>query len=345
MPTVEELKEVVFSMNPNSAAGPDGMNGYFFQKCWHIIKKDLFGVIQAFFCGQMIPKYFSHSCIVLLPKVSNPNKLTEFRPISGQICRIQGQLQAHDYNLSLHQMAFELEGKCVHDIKVTLVKRTKPPTQWVKINTDGSALSNPGRTGAGGIIRDQAGEMLLAFATPLGEGTNNQAEVEATIFGMTWSLELGHKNVLLEVDSQLLVDWIMQKINPHWSISTQLEKLQALIDQTQEFKCKVVYLDTASIKRTRASMAKVKVQVDLTKARPRHLWIGLDEKDLTIGRWQTIEYESIPPYCEYCKHQGHMIYECNFKIRDEEFKKMKELEVEKKDKNKGEQMPKGNDNK
>ncbi|XP_015158403.1 uncharacterized protein [Solanum tuberosum] len=108
---------------------------------------------------------------------------------------------------------------------------------------------------------------------------------------------------------------------------------------------KVVYLDTASIKRTRASMAKVKVQVDLTKARPRHLWIGLDEKDLTIGRWQTIEYESIPPYCEYCKHQGHMIYECNFKIRDEEFKKMKELEVEKKDKNKGEQMPKGNDNK
>uniref|UniRef100_M1DPZ0 LINE-type retrotransposon LIb DNA, complete sequence, Insertion at the S14 site n=1 Tax=Solanum tuberosum TaxID=4113 RepID=M1DPZ0_SOLTU len=69
---------------------------------------------------------------------------------------------------------------------------------------------------------------------------------------------------------------------------------------------KVLYLDTTSIKRTRASMAKVKVQVDLTKARPRHVWIGLDEEDLTIGRWQTIEYESIPPYCEYCKHQGHM---------------------------------------
>ncbi|KAG5599178.1 hypothetical protein H5410_030548 [Solanum commersonii] len=100
---------------------------------------------------------------------------------------------------------------------------------------------------------------------------------------------------------------------------------------------------TASIKRTRASMAKVKVQVDLTKARPRHVWIGLDEEDLTIGRWQTIDYESIPPYCEYCKHQGHMGYECKFKIRDEEFKKRKELEAEKKDKNKGEQLKKGND--
>ncbi|KAG5606144.1 hypothetical protein H5410_027636 [Solanum commersonii] len=108
---------------------------------------------------------------------------------------------------------------------------------------------------------------------------------------------------------------------------------------------KVLYLNTTSIKRTIASMANVKVQVDLTKARPRHVWIGLDEEDLTIGRWQTIEYESIPPYCDYCKHQGHMIYECKFKIRDREFKKRKELEVEKKDKNKGEQMPKGNDNK
>ncbi|KAG5580251.1 hypothetical protein H5410_050878 [Solanum commersonii] len=58
-------------------------------------------------------------------------------------------------------------------------------------------------------------------------------------------------------------------------------------------------------------MAKVKVQVDLTKTRPRHVWIGLDEKDLTIGRWQSIEYENIPPYCVYCKHQGYTMDEWN----------------------------------
>ena len=82
LPDMDELKKVVFSMNPNSAAGPDGMNGYFFQKCWNIIKNDLIEVVHAFFSGQMIPRYFSHSCIVPLPKVNNPNKLTEFRPIS-----------------------------------------------------------------------------------------------------------------------------------------------------------------------------------------------------------------------------------------------------------------------
>nr|XP_004252203.1 uncharacterized protein LOC101264798 [Solanum lycopersicum] len=82
LPNIKGLKEVVFSMNTNSAAGPDGMNGYFFQKCWNIIKEYLMEVLHALFNGKIIPKYFSHSCIVLLPKVNNPNKFTEFRPIS-----------------------------------------------------------------------------------------------------------------------------------------------------------------------------------------------------------------------------------------------------------------------
>ncbi|KAG5604805.1 hypothetical protein H5410_026297 [Solanum commersonii] len=44
IPSIDELKEVVYSMNPNSAAGPDGMNGYFFTRnLWNIINKDLMG--------------------------------------------------------------------------------------------------------------------------------------------------------------------------------------------------------------------------------------------------------------------------------------------------------------
>ncbi|KAK4707011.1 hypothetical protein R3W88_033425 [Solanum pinnatisectum] len=86
--------------------------------------------------------------------------------------------------------------KCFHDIKIHKVQWQRPPEQWVKLNTDGSALSNTGRIGAGGIIRDHRGEMILAFATPLGEGTNNQAEVRAAIFGMTWLLQIGYRNLM-----------------------------------------------------------------------------------------------------------------------------------------------------
>ncbi|KAK4707366.1 hypothetical protein R3W88_033055 [Solanum pinnatisectum] len=51
--------------------------------------------------------------------------------------------------------------------------------------------------GAGGIIRNQNGELILAFSTPLGQGTNNQAEVEAAILGLSWCANLRYKNVIL----------------------------------------------------------------------------------------------------------------------------------------------------
>ncbi|KAK4733757.1 hypothetical protein R3W88_008018 [Solanum pinnatisectum] len=81
----------------------------------------------------------------------------------------------------------------------------------------------------------------MAFATPLGEGTNNQAEVEAAIFGITRSLEIGYRNIFLEVDSQLLIEWITKSTQPPWNIKTQVNKLHMLIRQTQQFKCKHTY--------------------------------------------------------------------------------------------------------
>jgi len=95
----------------------------------------------------------------------------------------------------------KLVERCVHETKVTIVYWKKTPDQWIKLNTDGSALSSPSRIGAGGILKDQKGHMKLAFATPLWEGTNNQVELETTIFGMTWSIHLGYMKVILEVDS------------------------------------------------------------------------------------------------------------------------------------------------
>lgn len=48
----------------------------------------------------------------------------------------------------------------------------------------------------------------MEYTVKLGEGTNNQADVEASIFCMSWSIHLKFNNVILEVHSQLLMDWI-----------------------------------------------------------------------------------------------------------------------------------------
>ncbi|XP_015159686.1 uncharacterized protein [Solanum tuberosum] len=69
---------------------------------------------------------------------------------------------------------------------------------------------------------------------------------------------------------------------------------------------KVLYFDSASIKKTRGSQARVKVQIDLTQKRPSFIWMGYIGEDITDGRWQKIEYDNIPDYCFYCNHQGHL---------------------------------------
>lgn len=130
---------------------------------------------------------------------------------------------------------------CRHDIKVCKVAWNRPPEEWVRINTDGSALNNPGKIGAGGILRDKESKLVLAFATPLGEGTSSKAEMEAALFGLSWALELGYRKIIIELDSQLVVQWISKKTVNHWSVTNQLERIQHLIRQTHNFKCDHIF--------------------------------------------------------------------------------------------------------
>ena len=127
--------------------------------------------------------------------------------------------------------------KCTHHIKVTLMQWLKPPEIWVKLNTDGSVLSNPGKIWAGGILGDSNGRLNFAFSVPLGDGTNNQAEVEAATFGIAWCVHLKYTKVILEVNSQLLVDSFLHKTVAPWNISTHIQKLRNLSTFIPHFKC------------------------------------------------------------------------------------------------------------
>lgn len=71
-------------------------------------------------------------------------------------------------------------------------------------------------------------------------------------------------------------------------------------------------------------MAKVKMSIDQTKPRPRHVCIGLDNDDDTIGVLHPTEYENISPYSEHCRNQGHDVEECKARIRDELYIQRKE---------------------
>ncbi|GAA0155153.1 hypothetical protein LIER_43309 [Lithospermum erythrorhizon] len=49
IPSLQEVKDVVFGMDKNSAAGPDDFNVTFFQHFWGIIAQDIHNAICSFF--------------------------------------------------------------------------------------------------------------------------------------------------------------------------------------------------------------------------------------------------------------------------------------------------------
>ncbi|XP_060190777.1 uncharacterized protein LOC132620077 [Lycium barbarum] len=54
MPDEAEVKRAVFGLNGDSAGGPDGFTGRFFQACWEIIAKDLVTMQSGFVKGRSI---------------------------------------------------------------------------------------------------------------------------------------------------------------------------------------------------------------------------------------------------------------------------------------------------
>lgn len=72
LPDQFEVKKAVFELNGSSAAGPDGFTGLFFQKCWEIVAEDVRRGVRAFFCGQELPRFITHTNLVLIPKKDRP---------------------------------------------------------------------------------------------------------------------------------------------------------------------------------------------------------------------------------------------------------------------------------
>ncbi|KAL2253120.1 UNVERIFIED_CONTAM: hypothetical protein Sindi_0106700 [Sesamum indicum] len=89
-PSHDDIKEVVFSINKDSVAGPDGFSSAFFQACWNTIAEDVHVAVMDFFRGTPMPRSFSATSIILIPKNESPQSWSEFRPIS--LCNVTNKI-------------------------------------------------------------------------------------------------------------------------------------------------------------------------------------------------------------------------------------------------------------
>ncbi|KAL5784031.1 hypothetical protein ACOSQ2_006423 [Xanthoceras sorbifolium] len=80
--TRAEVRSAVFEMGPNKAPGPDGFHALFFQKFWNVVGEDVSSVCLKVLNGGCSIEEFNTTNVVLIPKVKNPERMTDFRPIS-----------------------------------------------------------------------------------------------------------------------------------------------------------------------------------------------------------------------------------------------------------------------
>jgi hypothetical protein len=78
----EEIGNIILDLPSDKASGPDGFSNMFFKRAWHIIREDFFKLCTDFLNHDIDLQSVNHSYITLVPKVDNPEKVSDFRPIS-----------------------------------------------------------------------------------------------------------------------------------------------------------------------------------------------------------------------------------------------------------------------
>jgi len=96
----------------------------------------------------------------------------------------------------------------------------------IKVNVDGSSLSNPERSGFRGLIRNNNGDWLLGFSGFCGI---TSSELYAIFHGLHIAYYAGYMNIILESDFRMALDFIMSDVqshHPHAPLISQTVQLQ-----------------------------------------------------------------------------------------------------------------------
>ena len=102
----DEIKATLFQIRPTKAPGPDGMNALFYQKFWHIVGNNVIAAVLNFLNSGFMPPEINYIHIVLIPKIKNQEKITDYRPISlcNVIYKIISKVLANRLKMILPQL-------------------------------------------------------------------------------------------------------------------------------------------------------------------------------------------------------------------------------------------------
>ncbi|GJV54786.1 RNA-directed DNA polymerase, eukaryota, reverse transcriptase zinc-binding domain protein [Tanacetum coccineum] len=80
--TNDKIEAAMFDIKDNKAPGPDGFTAKFFKKAWYVVGVHVCNVVKEFFAKGKSLGELNATLITLVPKISTPNKVSDFRPIA-----------------------------------------------------------------------------------------------------------------------------------------------------------------------------------------------------------------------------------------------------------------------
>ena len=89
-----------------------------------------------------------------------------------------------------------------------IIKWIAPLEPFIKLNTGGNSLDNPGLAGAGGLLQNGLRSWVLGFSLNMDIALNNIAELETVRWGLILACNLGFKFIHLEIDSMTVLSWL-----------------------------------------------------------------------------------------------------------------------------------------
>jgi ribonuclease HI len=106
----------------------------------------------------------------------------------------------------------------------------QPPVfNWIKCNSDGASLGNPGPSSCGGIFRNSNAEFLGAFAYNLGISNSLCAELNGAMYAVEIAHRKGWKNLWLETDSMLVVSAFKSSKTIPWQLKNRWDNCILLL--------------------------------------------------------------------------------------------------------------------
>ena len=93
----DEILQVVKDLQGDKSPRLDGFIMAFFQKCWHVLEKDIMGFFYEFYDKGTFAGSLNATFVTLIPKKQNALDIRDFRPISliGSVYKILAKVLAN----------------------------------------------------------------------------------------------------------------------------------------------------------------------------------------------------------------------------------------------------------